>query len=298
MRRKRKGWLQSARELLSRRPPDRVPQPTPTTGPGGPPMAEPGWEPEPTPDPEPVPAPAPKPLPVAMPDEASKATIMSVLSVFETGKAEGDYSACAVLEDGAGISYGLHQATDGGGSLHAIMSHYVQSGGLYWSRIEADLEWIAAHGSTHEDPKALSPRCVSLMDVLQAAADEDPYMRASQDAVFESRYWAPSVGDSESMGLTTPLGWLVVYDSWVHSGGTGKIRPMFPELPPSKGGAEALWVSAYVLARWDWLANHPNARVRQSKGRIEAIQQLIDADNWELVTPFKVLGVAVGSDLV
>ena len=47
--------------------------------------------------------------------------IKSIVSVFETGKAEGDPAAVVVLPDGAGISYGLHQATDRAGSLDEIV---------------------------------------------------------------------------------------------------------------------------------------------------------------------------------
>ncbi len=235
-------------------------------------------------------------LAVSRPTPLEKAAIMSILSVFETGSPIGDYAARAVLRDGAGISYGLHQLTDGGGNLAECLRRYVAAGGLFASRLAADLPWIESHGSTLEDPDALSDQCLSLLEALGVAADEDPIMRSTQDEVFEDLYFRPSVEAAEALELVEPLSFAVVYDTWIHSGPTGlaKIRRLFPELPPSKGGAEILWTAAYVEARWGWLANHPSGdRVRMTKARPAAFRDLIEAANWRLETPFAVLGVTI-----
>lgn len=231
-----------------------------------------------------------------MPNDDGKKTAQAILSVFETGKAEGDYGACAVLEDGAGISYGLHQVTDGGGNLLVLMESYVAADGMYAEAVATYFRWIEQHGSTHEDPKHLTPKCVSLMEILSSAGDGDVIMRECQDTVFDTAYWQPAARQALDMALVTPLAWCAVYDTCIHSGpgGVGKIRRMFPESPPSKGGSdEETWTKAYLSARYSWLANHDNARVRQSKGRVGALMALVEDDNWQLDKPLRVLGIEV-----
>jgi len=66
----------------------------------------------------------------------------------------------------------------------------------------------------------------------------DPVMHAAQDAVFDSDYWVPSVESCREMGLTLPLSYAVMYDTYIHSGpkGIGVIRQGFEQAPPAKGG--------------------------------------------------------------
>jgi hypothetical protein len=67
-----------------------------------------------------------------------KKVIDSVLSIFETGKVPtpASYSTCAILTDGAGISYGKHQATDRAGSLDKIVDLYIQQGGKHGEELK------------------------------------------------------------------------------------------------------------------------------------------------------------------
>ena len=58
-----------------------------------------------------------------------KLKAMAIVSVFETGKAFDDLSAVAVLNDGAGISYGLSQFTHRSGALAEVLEKYLANGG-------------------------------------------------------------------------------------------------------------------------------------------------------------------------
>ncbi len=56
-------------------------------------------------------------------EDISKA--MAIVSIFETGKPHGNYAALVVLNDGAGISYGIKQFTHRSGSLLQVVEKYL-----------------------------------------------------------------------------------------------------------------------------------------------------------------------------
>ena len=232
---------------------------------------------------------------MSMPNKRGKRIAQQILSVFETGTPEGDYGAVAVLQDGAGISYGLHQATDRADNLDEIVRRYIEREGTYADALREYVPRLERDESASVDPAELSAWVLDLMDTLQRAGREDPIMKATQDEVFDERYWQPAADQAEGMGLVHALSWAVIYDSCIHSGpgNVAKIRGMFSEVPPSKGGDEKLWTAAYVRARWSWLSLYPNDRVRMTRARPEAFQRLIDADNWGLKLPITMLGVTI-----
>ena len=208
-----------------------------------------------------------------------------IVQVLETGTAgESSYSTVAVLQDGAGISYGRHQCTDRAGSLDAVVMLYLDLGG---SMLGTDvLQALRDDESTRWDPDALTVSQRHIMEQLRTAGS-DPIMRRAQDRVFDRHYWRPAHRQSIDMELVLPLSWLVVYDSTIQSGtrGVARIRPRFPALPPSRGGDEQTWTRQYVTARRRWLASHPNREVQKSVYRMDIMQYLVDSDNWQLSPP-------------
>ncbi|MDH4285753.1 MAG: peptidoglycan-binding protein, partial [Gallionellaceae bacterium] len=90
------------------------------------------------------------------------------------------------------------------------------------------------------------------------------------------------------MGITSPLGVAVVYDSTVH-GSWGMIR----DRTSSNSGSiaslgEQGWISAYVKARHDWLSGHSRADLRATAYRMDVFQRLIDQGYWGLELPLVV----------
>ena len=98
-------------------------------------------------------------------DDRAKA--LAIVNIFETSRAFGDPAAVAVLNDGAGVSYGINQFTHRSGALAAVVETYINSGGTVGrvvlsdrlpllrmsnrsgiSRIAADAELKAALGNT------------------------------------------------------------------------------------------------------------------------------------------------------
>lgn len=228
-------------------------------------------------------------------DASKKPVIKSIVNVFETGKAVGDYGLATILKDGAGISYGRSQATDGSDSLDQICYAYIDRGGDLADRLATFMPYLEKDATTKLDPSNPPSWCLELLDLLREAG-ADPVMQAAQDAVFDTNYWSPAVAQAEQMGLTLLLSYAVVYDTCIHSGpgGVSKIRSKFPELPPARGGQEKSWAQAYVKARRNWLAGHSNPIVQKTVYRMDAFQALIDQDNWNLTTPFYVRKVKIG----
>jgi len=225
-----------------------------------------------------------------------KRVIDSVLSIFETGRipTPASYSTCSILTDGAGISYGKHQATDRAGSLDKIVDLYIQQGGKHGEELKQFLPKLSANESAKVDPKSPPSWAKYLMGVLREAG-KDPVMQAAQDAIFDSCYWAPAVGHAVNIGLTTALGHLVVYDTCIHSGpgGVDVIRARFPQASPANGGDEKAWITAYISARRVWLAGNSNPLVQKTVYRQDTLMEIVKSENWSLKVPLTVRGVKI-----
>lgn len=227
----------------------------------------------------------------------TKRIAQAIVNVFETGTPAGDYSACTILDDGAGISYGRSQSTDGGGALDEIALRYVDARGRCSERLRPFLPRLAANEtraltpspspSTDPDlPSWARELCAALVD-----AGADPVMRTVQDQVFDERYWAPAASQCAAMYLSLPLSWAVVYDTAIQSGpgGIARMRLLFPEVPPARGGDERAWTRAYIAARRKWLTSRGGI-VAKTVYRSATFEVLVAANNWELGTPLRVLG--------
>lgn len=225
-----------------------------------------------------------------------KKVIDAIVSIHETGKIPSDaaYSTVTVLKDGAGISYGKHQATDKSGSLDAVVMAYADHGGLLAPKLIPYLDELEKNLTTTLDAKNLPAWTKGLMTLL-AEAGADPIMRKAQDEVFDRLYWKPSTDRCADMKLVLPLSYLAIYDTAIHSG-PGRIdtlRKVFPEVPPSRGGDERKWTTAFIRARRAWLASHSNPLVRTTVYRCDGMLDLINNGNWQLTTPLKYKGITI-----
>ena len=120
-------------------------------------------------------------------------------------------------------------------------------------------------------------------------------MQQIQDQFFEEMYFSPAVKWADDHGFILALSGLVIYDSYVHSGSIlWLIRQRFPENPPSLGGEEKAWITAYVRERNEWLQSHHRPAVRSSCYRTEDLKREIAGGNWDLAElPIPANGVDV-----
>ncbi len=220
-------------------------------------------------------------------DPVKRHVIESIVSVFETGDPVGDYSAAVILPDGAGISYGRHQATDKSGSLDAIVRRYIDQGGQLADSLAGFLPDLAADRTAAETPEDPSPAAADLLELLRAAG-KDPVMREAQDHVFAEEYWEPAARQATELELVEPLSWLSLYDLCIQSGPRrlSRLRKGFWQLPPSKGGSERPWAAALNRGRSNWLRD-PKQReiVQRSAVRVDVLIHLGSTGQWALDTP-------------
>ena len=214
-----------------------------------------------------------------------KRKIQSILNVFETGTPDGDYSNVSRFKDGPGgvrqITYGRSQTTQHS-HLQELMTDYINANGQY-----ADLF------------KGLNFKDFSLAndDNLVAnlrKAGEDPVMHKVQDELFDRRYWNRAVEWAEKNGFKSQLGMLIIYDSFIHSGGIlSFLRKRFAAVPPAKGGDEKTWLRQYLDTRHSWLANHSVPILRKTIYRTRSMNHALVIGDWNLEEPFNANGVLV-----
>lgn len=228
--------------------------------------------------------------------DQQRRTIETVVAVYETGRLPSpeSYSTTTILADGAGISYGTHQATAASGSLREIVASYYAAGGSLgeWDEIEAQGAILLSVGRSPLEP--VPPRVQAAIDRLRCAGS-DQRMQAAQDRVFRVRYLEPALAQCDDLGLTCPLSALALYDLAIQSG-TGrlaKLRMLFPQVPPVRGGDERGWTAALVYARDQWLAASPTPAVRRTTYRTRSLLRLIEDGHWSLSRPVTVLGIPV-----
>jgi len=218
-----------------------------------------------------------------------RSIIERVINAFETGTADGDYGCISIYSDGPHnirqITYGRSQTTEYG-NLRKLVEMYVQANGIYSSQLGVYADMVGSIPLT--DNKEFK-------NLLRNAGRKDPIMQKIQDEFFEKIYFVPAMKWADDNEFTLALSGLVIYDSFIHSGGIlWLIRQRFPESPPVLGGDEKAWITAYVRERHAWLKSHPRSAVRASSYRTADLKREIAKGNWDLSQiPIKANGVNV-----
>lgn len=208
-----------------------------------------------------------------------KLTAQAIVNIFETGSVLGDYGNVTLIQGDTGhLTFGRSQTTLGSGNLCDLLQRYCANPGAKFSaQITPYLDKFVAKDFALDND-------LRLHNILRATAD-DLVMRGTQDVFFNQAYWQPAEKAATQMGIISPLGVAVVYDSTIH-GSWGMIR----DRTSSNSGdiatlGEQAWISAYVKTRHDWLANHSRADLRATVYRMNALQRLIDQGYWGLELP-------------
>nr|ABL74514.1 hypothetical protein [Citrobacter gillenii] len=221
---------------------------------------------------------------------AQKSLCERVLNAFETGSAEGDYSAIAIFHDGPHgirqITYGRSQTTEYS-KLQDLVTRYVNANGRFSADLAPFVPKIGNIALVDNEP---------FKDLLRRAGRDDPIMKSVQDRFFDERYYLPALKWAQDFGFKDALSLLVIYDSFVHSGTILTfLRAQFREVPPASGGDEHTWISQYVEVRNSWLANHSNPELHPTVYRTKCLRFEIDRGNWDLSqVPINANGILVG----
>ena len=215
---------------------------------------------------------------------------MAIVNIFETSRPFGDYAAYAVLNDGAGVSYGINQFTHRSGSLAAVVSKYLADGGQIGKAMFEENIAILRSASANAIRIAAANR--QLEKALKAAAATNE-MRSAQNALAFERYLRPAIEACKGSEFVTPLSLAVIYDS-INHGSWERIRDHvaiagsanIPRLTFEKA-----WIGEYVRKRHQWLRSVP--RLRSTAYRTAFFLDQIAQRNWNLELPFFVHGVAL-----
>ena len=223
-----------------------------------------------------------------------KTRILEIENVLETGSKEPDYSQANYLPDDPGhLTYGRGQTTLASGNLFLLIRAYIAGAGAnseFGDKFKAYLDRLQARDLTldyNNDFRQLLSR-----------AGKDPVMQRIQDQFFERIYFEPALTAAQALRIRYPLGLAVVYDSIV-SGSFSLIRDRVnvklygSSATPPSGIDEKEWIKEYVSDRRSWMETNPNSLLRLGVYRMDVFKLLIDSENWGLVAPIIVRGVAL-----
>ena len=180
-----------------------------------------------------------------------KQKIQSIVNCFETGSAAGNYGDVSIFADGKGgvrqLTYGKSQCTEQG-HLPELLRNYVAANGQFAKEISAAIPNLNK-GAVND----------KILIAALKKAGADPIMVACQDKLFDEKYFNPAMKWADSNGFKENLSLLVIYDSFIHSGGIlDFLRKRFSATTPKNGGEEKDWITQYINIRHDWLKNHKN----------------------------------------
>lgn len=216
--------------------------------------------------------------------DRAKLTALAIVHIFETGKPLGQYDAVAVLNDGAGISYGVNQFTHRSGSLAAVLDRFVRLGGILPYSVELAL--IDLRAKRNIDMHSAD----SLLKAELAGLGKDQLMQQAQREISFENYLRPAIIAAEGSDFIYPLSLAVIFDS-INHGSYASIRDRVNlNLPPSIKPEEweREWITQYVRLRHGWLRSIPRLAVTSYRTKF-FLDQIVVA-NWNLKLPVTVHG--------
>lgn len=211
-------------------------------------------------------------------NEFDQEKALAIVRIFETGRAKARYDALAVLDDGAGISYGICQFTHRSGALAEVVAKYLESGGQA-GRDVIEKRTARLNRKTKLAIEELAADGEFRRALIAAAATSE--MREAQRAVANERYIAPAERFCEVNGFVTPLALAVVLDGHVH-GSFARFARL------AKGDVEKAWITDYLCRRDAWLRR--SVRLRATAYRTRFFLGEIAKRNWQLELPLSVNG--------
>jgi Glycosyl hydrolase family 46 len=215
--------------------------------------------------------------------------IRRIVSVAETDAPVWDPASVYVYNDGnqgrkqCTLSIGF---TADGGNLRKVLERYGEAHGVYGAEF-APYITLLKEGDPGTDADFIA--------LLKEAGKKDPLMMTVQEEMFDKLYLGPAFSWASKYGFGLPLSYLVIADSFLHSGSMlDFLMNRFPEEKPNDGGNEEKWIKAYTDTRRDWLANHSNKILRNTVYRCDCYLREVKRSNWDLAqTPIDMHGTEV-----
>ena len=208
------------------------------------------------------------------------ATIEAIVCVVESGRTD-KYNAIANIKgDTGGLSYGRHQASLASGNLFTLVDSYCKApGSALADQLKPYLQRLQEKNiSLNDDPT---------IKKLLRSAGYDPVMVDVQDTFFYDKFMVPALERWQKFGFKHALSAAVIYDSYIH----GNFDLIAKRATATKGEPttdnEKTWIVEYLDKRHVWLSTHSNQVLHNTAIRIQALQGLVQANNWDLNLPFR-----------
>lgn len=215
-----------------------------------------------------------------------------IISVFENDTIELQYAYVEALGDGRGYTAGRAGFTTATGDVLVVVERYAEDA--------PDAALVAFLPRLEELAEQQSDSLEGLegFPAAWAQAAEDERFRAVQDEVVDELYFRPALARSCAVGLETPLGVAVLYDTNIQHG-EGDDPDGLPALvdrtveraggSPASGVDEADWLSTFLDVRRETLENafDPETRAAwaESVYRVDILETIVDSGNFDLDGP-------------
>ncbi len=213
--------------------------------------------------------------------DRTQKTMMAIIECFENGK-PNLYHQTYWNKETQELSGGLLMASTKSGNMGRLLRRYKNNGGIGISDMVIR--------SVENQAVLNSELLVKAFRELFKKAGADPIMQATQQDFFSDQFLAPAERMSRSLGITEPLGRVVVFDSFIQ-GAFKTVKAHVQEHYPNTQQDLNQWdlVREYLKARRDWLANNPNPVLHKTVDRVDSLIHLEQIGNWKLDLPLELV---------
>jgi chitosanase len=219
-------------------------------------------------------------------DPARKQRAAQLTSTFENSTLDLQYGFAENIGDGRGITAGRAGFTSATGDLLLVVRRYTElKPDNVLARYIPALE--AVDGTD-------SMRGLDNFTEAWAQAAKDPAQRRLQDEVVDELYFRPAMQMADELGIRTPLGQAILWDTMIQhgSGGTNGTQAIIADTLDAFGPVgddEAGWLDAFLDARLHHLdrAYAGSSFDASSQSRIDALRSLLDSGNLAMSLPMQ-----------
>jgi chitosanase len=219
-------------------------------------------------------------------DAERKHRAAQITSTFENSTLELQYDYVENIGDGRGITAGRAGFTSATGDLLLLIRRYTEAKpGNVLAPYIPSLEAVRGTGSQ-----------MGLGGFTEAWAEaaEDPDFRSLQDQLVDELYFVPAMAMAADLGIETPLGQLIMWDTMIQHGAGGHngtwaiIEETREHLGPI-GHSESAWLDVFLDARLRHLLDMYRGTTKNaeasSESRVDALRSLLQEGNLALEPP-------------
>ncbi len=209
-----------------------------------------------------------------------------ITSSFENSTLELQYDYVENIGDGRGLTAGRAGFTSATGDLLLLVRRY--------SAVKPDDVLVPYLPALEAVNGTDSVRGLGGFPGAWAEAAEDPDFRRLQDQLVDELYFDPAMRMAADLGIKTPLGQLIIWDTMIQhgAGGIHGTQAIITETEKDVGAVgqnESAWLGAFLDARLRHLlrmypASTEDADV-SSTSRVDALRSLLHEEKLALEPP-------------